>query len=103
MGEVYRARDTCLSRDVAVKILPESFARDADRLRRFEQEARSVAALNYPNILAIHDIGEQEGTRYLVSELLDGQSIRQELSAGPLPLRRGAECKTRDCWKEDQS
>lgn len=91
MGEVYRARDTRLSRDVALKILPESFARDADRLRRFEQEARSVAALNHPNILAIHDIGEQEGTRYLVSELLDGQSLRQELTAGPLPLRRVAE------------
>jgi eukaryotic-like serine/threonine-protein kinase len=61
MGEVYRARDTRLERDVAVKILPESFAGDGDRLRRFEQEARAVAALNHPNILAIHDIGEQGG------------------------------------------
>jgi serine/threonine protein kinase len=91
MGEVYRARDTRLSREVALKILPESFAQNPDRLRRFEQEARSVAALNHPNILAIHDIGEQEGTRYLVSELLDGQSLRQELAAGTLLLCRAAE------------
>src|SRR5882757_4933218 len=82
MGEVYRARDTRLSRDVALKILPESFARDADRLRRFEQEARSVAALNHPNILAIHDIGEHNGTPFLVSELLEGESLRAALDRG---------------------
>ncbi len=94
MGEVYRARDIRLGREVALKILPESFATDADRLRRFEQEARAVAALNHPNILAIHDIGEQSGTRYLVSELLDGHSLRQELSTGALPLRRAVEYGT---------
>jgi eukaryotic-like serine/threonine-protein kinase len=84
MGEVYRARDTRLGREVALKVLPESFSRDADRLRRFEQEARAVAALNHPNILAIHDIGEQDGSPFIVSELLDGNSLRAELEHGPL-------------------
>ena len=72
MGEVYRARDTRLGRDVAVKVLTESFSQDPERLRRFEQEARSVAALNHPNILALFDIGSQDGRPYLVSELLEG-------------------------------
>src|SRR5438045_8913616 len=76
MGEVYRARDTRLGRDVALKILPESFARDGDRLHRFEQEARAVATLNHPNILALFDIGEYNGSRFLVSELLDGATLR---------------------------
>ncbi len=91
MGEVYRAKDTRLGRDVALKILPESFARDADRLRRFEQEARAVAALNHPNILAIHDIGEQSGSPFLVSELLEGESLRAVLDRGPLPQRKTIE------------
>jgi serine/threonine protein kinase len=68
MGEVYRARDTRLGRDVAIKVLPEGLARDAERLRRFETEARAVATLNHPNILSIHDIGTHEGAPYLVSE-----------------------------------
>src|ERR1700691_849740 len=91
MGEVYRARDTRLQRDVAIKVLPESFARDAERLRRFEQEARAVAALNHPNILAVHDIGAQDGTHYIVTELLDGRSLREqldELRGGALPMRK---------------
>src|SRR5450755_4608620 len=88
MGEVYRAKDPRLGRDVALKILPESFARDADRLRRFEQEARAVAALNHPNILAIHDIGQQDGTPFLVSELLEGESLRTSLDHGALPKRK---------------
>src|SRR6202041_454099 len=88
MGEVYRAKDTRLGRDVAIKVLPEAFARDADRLRRFEQEARAVAALNHPNILAIHDIGEYNGAPYLVSELLEGASLRAELEHGPLATRK---------------
>src|SRR5664279_1274133 len=79
MGEVYRARDTRLGREVALKILPESFARDQDRLHRFEQEARAVAALNHPNILAIHDVGQHNGTPFLVSELLEGESLRDVL------------------------
>jgi serine/threonine protein kinase len=73
MREVYRARDSRLGREVAIKILPESFARDTDRLQRFEHEARAVAALNHPNILAIYDIGSHEGLPYIVSELLEGQ------------------------------
>jgi len=91
MGEVYRARDTRLGREVALKILPTSFTSDADRLRRFEQEARAVAALNHPNILAIHDIGEQGGSPFIVSELLEGTSLRSELEGGSLSSRKAAE------------
>jgi eukaryotic-like serine/threonine-protein kinase len=94
MGEVYRARDTRLGRDVAIKVLPEGLARDVERLRRFETEARAVAALNHPNILSIHDIGTHEGAPYLVSECLEGQSLRQELSGGALPPRRAVEYGT---------
>src|ERR1700690_844416 len=91
MGEVYRARDTRLGREVALKILPHSFASDPDRLRRFEQEARAVAALNHPNILAIHDIGEQAGAPFIVSELLEGTSLRSELENGALSARKAAD------------
>ena len=94
MGEVYRARDSRLGRDVAIKVLPTAMARDAERLRRFETEARAVAALNHPNILSIHDIGTHDGAPYLVSECLEGQSLRQELSGGALPLRRAVEYGT---------
>ncbi len=88
MGEVYRARDTRLGRDVAVKILPPSFASDPERLRRFEQEARVVAALNHPNILAVYDIGTNEGAPFLVTELLEGETLRERLREGALPLRK---------------
>src|SRR5271168_135640 len=91
MGEVYRARDTRLGRDVAVKVLPQTMAADADRLRRFEQEARTIAALNHPNILGIHDIGVHDGAPFLVSEFLEGQTLRESLESGPLPLRRTIE------------
>ena len=84
MGEVYRARDSRLDRIVAVKVLPASFAADADRLRRFEQEARSVAALNHPNILAVHDIGTHDGSPYMVCELLEGETLRERLRGGIL-------------------
>src|SRR6202166_1055192 len=91
MGEVYRAKDTRLGRDVALKILPESFSREPDRLRRFEQEARAVAALNHPNILAIHDIGQHNDAPFLVSELLEGESLRSALDRGSLPQRKTIE------------
>jgi serine/threonine protein kinase len=91
MGEVYRARDSRLGREVALKVLPESFSKDADRLRRFEQEARAVAALNHPNILAIHDIGENVGAPFIVSELLEGSSLRAELEHGPLSARKASD------------
>jgi len=88
MGEVYRARDQRLGRDVAVKVLPASFAADPDRLRRFEQEARAVAALNHPNILGVHDLGQQDGTPYMVCELLEGETLRAILARGPLSHRK---------------
>ena len=91
MGEVYRAHDTRLGRDVAIKVLPEALTHDADRLRRFEQEARTIAALNHPNILGIHDIGAHDGAPFLVSEFLEGQTLRQRLISGPLPVRRAIE------------
>ena len=87
MGDVYRACDTRLGRDVAIKVLPEALTRDADRLRRFEQEARTIAALNHPNILGIHDIGAYDGAPFLVSEFLEGKTLREVLEAGPLPMR----------------
>ncbi len=88
MGEVYRARDTRLGRDVALKILPESFARESDRLHRFEQEARAVAALNHPNILAIFDTGQNNGSPFLVSELLEGETLRSVLDRGAIQQRK---------------
>jgi TolB-like protein/Tfp pilus assembly protein PilF len=91
MGEVYRARDMRLGRDVAIKVLPAEFAADPDRLRRFEQEAKAVAALSHPNILSIHDIGTYEGSPYLVSELLEGESLRERLAVAPLPSRKAME------------
>src|ERR1017187_7657351 len=91
MGEVYRARDARLGRDVAIKVLPEALAHDAGRLRRFEQEARAIAALSHSNILGIHDIGTHDGAPFLVSEFLDGQTLREKLVTGPLPLRRAIE------------
>jgi serine/threonine-protein kinase len=92
MGEVYRAHDPRLGRDVAIKILPEAFAADADRLRRFEQEARAAAALNHPNIVAIYDVGTRaNATPYVVSELLEGETLRGCLQRGPLSVRKAME------------
>jgi serine/threonine protein kinase len=88
MGEVYRARDHVLRRDVAIKILTSLVSTDPERLRRFEQEARAAAALNHPNILAIFQMGTYEGVPYLVSELLQGSTLRELLQAGPLPVRK---------------
>ena len=88
MGEVYRARDARLGRDVAIKVLPALFLRDPERLRRFEQEARAAAALNHPNILAVFQLGTFEGAPYLVSELLEGGTMREQLGRGPVLLRK---------------
>jgi serine/threonine-protein kinase len=88
MGEVYRARDTRLHREVAVKVLPASFSQDTDRLRRFEQEAQAASALNHPGILTIHDFGEHDGAPYVVSELLEGETLRERLGVGRLPIRK---------------
>src|SRR6266568_5788001 len=84
MGEVYRARDSKLKRDVAIKVLPQSLTADADALARFEREALAVAALSHPNILAIHDFGTQDGIAYAVMELLEGETLRGKLDAGPI-------------------
>ena len=91
MGEVYRARDTRLNREVAIKVLPTSFANDADRLRRFEQEARATSSLNHPNILTVHDIGTHEGAPYIVAELLEGEELRSRLNEGAIPSRKAIE------------
>jgi len=91
MGEVYRAHDTRLDRDVAVKVLPSQIARDPDRRARFEREARAIAALTHPNILAVHDVGTHDGIAYLVTELLDGETLRQRLADGALAPRKAVE------------
>src|SRR5216683_737593 len=91
MGEVYRAKDPRLGREVAVKVLPASLSQDADRLRRFEQEARAAGALNHPNITAVYDIGSVDGSPYIVTELLEGETLRERLSAGALPPRKAIE------------
>jgi serine/threonine protein kinase len=88
MGEVYRARDSRLKRDVAIKVLPQALSLDADRLRRIEQEALATAALNHPNILAVYDIGTSEGSPYIVSELLEGETLRERLASGAIPVRK---------------
>ncbi len=91
MGEVYRARDEKLNRDVAIKVLPSTLSQDEDRLRRFEQEAQAAGALNHPNILAVYDVGTHDGSPYIVSELLEGEELREQLSDGVLPQRKTLE------------
>ena len=91
MGEVYRARDTRLGRDVAIKVLPQALAQNTDRLERFEYEARLLSTVNHPNILAIHDVGREGDIHYLVSELLEGQTLRERMNGGPLSQRRVTE------------
>ncbi|HEX9163185.1 MAG TPA: serine/threonine-protein kinase, partial [Thermoanaerobaculia bacterium] len=91
MGAVYRARDTRLGRDVAIKILTNVTLSDRERLVRFEQEARATGMLNHPNLLTIYDVGNADGTPYLVSELLQGENLRDRLNRGPLPPRKAAE------------
>ena len=91
MGEVYRARDARLGRDVAMKTLPPGLGRDAERLRRFEIEAKAASLLSHPGILTIYDIGTADGQPYIVSELLDGENLRERLNRGPLAARRSVE------------
>src|SRR5689334_24951271 len=88
MGEVWRARDTRLGRDVAIKFLPANFAADTDRLNRFEQEARATSALNHPNILTVFDIGNHDGSAFIVAELLEGEELRDCLNHGQIALRK---------------
>ena len=88
MGEVYRAHDPRLDRDVAIKVLPEYLTSDPDRLRRFEQEARATAALSHPNILAVFEMDTHGSVSYLVEELLEGETLRERLGRGPIPLRK---------------
>src|SRR5678816_4216354 len=94
MGEVYRARDPRLGREVAIKVLPASFSQDTDRLERFEQEARAASALNHPNIVTVHDIGSADGAAFIAMELVDGPSLRQMLSPGPIPEKKMLEIAT---------
>ena len=95
MGEVYRARDPRLQREVAIKVLPREFSQDAERLRRFEQEARAASALNHPNILAVYDVGTHDGAPFLVSELLEGETLRERLTGRPSPGAQGGRDRRR--------
>ncbi len=91
MGEVYRGRDARLGRDVAIKILPSGYSQDPDRLRRFEQEARAAGVLNHPNIVSIYDVGTHDGSPYVVTELLEGETLREKLLEGALPVRKAVD------------
>jgi len=95
MGEVYRAHDARLARKVAIKVLPEALAKDSDRLKRFEQEARTLGALNHPNLLAVFDVGATDGLKYLVAELLEGKTLRECLNEDLLPQRKVIEYSTK--------
>jgi serine/threonine protein kinase/tetratricopeptide (TPR) repeat protein len=97
MGEVYRARDPRLGRTVAIKVVPRAFSADLDRLRRFEQEARAAAALTHPNVVAVHDFGTHDGQPYIVSELLEGQTLRRTAAAGPLSAQKVLEYGIQMC------
>jgi eukaryotic-like serine/threonine-protein kinase len=91
MGEVYRARDERLKRDVAIKVLPATYSQDADRLRRFEQEAQAAGGLNHPNITAVYDLGSHDGSPYIVTELLEGETLRARVSGGAIPVRKATD------------
>src|SRR5439155_3875526 len=97
MGEVYRARDTKLKRDVAIKILPDEFSRDADRLSRFQREAEVLASLNHPNIAAIYDLQEANGSRYLVLELVQGETLAELIARGPTPVEEALDIAKNIC------
>ena len=91
MGEVWKARDSRLNRDVALKVLPEHLARDSQALLRFDHEAKAVAALSHPNILVLYDVGADAGIHFVVTELLEGETLRERIARGPLPWRKAAE------------
>src|ERR1700752_5087028 len=91
MGEVYRARDLKLKREVAIKILPEEFSRDADRVSRFQREAEVLASLNHANIAIIHDVQEANETRFLVLELVEGETLAERIQHGPIPVEEALE------------
>jgi len=91
MGEVYRARDPRLSREVAIKVLPSGLSTDPERLRRFQQEARAAGMLNHPNVLVVYDLGMSDGSPYIVSECLSGETLRERLRQGALPAREAAQ------------
>jgi serine/threonine protein kinase/Tol biopolymer transport system component len=97
MGEVYRARDLKLKREVAIKILPEEFSRDADRVSRFQREAEVLASLNHPNIAAIYDLQEANETRYLVLELVEGETLADRIARGPIPAEQALDIAKRIC------
>src|SRR5512137_594105 len=86
MGEVYQAKDRKLGRDVAIKVLPDEFAKDADRVARFQREAKLLASLNHPNIAAIHGLEEDKGTNFLVLELVEGKTLADQIKKGPIPV-----------------
>jgi serine/threonine protein kinase len=92
MGEVYKARDTRLDRSVAIKVLPAQVSADPDRRARFEREAKTIAALTHPHICTLHDVGESEGSTFLVMEHLTGETLAERLQKGPLPLALALEC-----------
>src|ERR1700756_4581106 len=92
MGEVYRARDTRLGRDVAIKVLPQHLSANADLKARFEREARAISALSHPHICHLYDVGSHDGTEYLVMELLEGESLADRLQRGPLPVSQALQC-----------
>src|SRR6266511_3025099 len=94
MGEVYRAHDEKLNRDVAIKVLPAALSENSDRLHRFEQEAQAAGSLNHPNILAVYDVGTHESAPYVVSEMLEGETLRGVLDDGPLSTRKAIDCAT---------
>src|SRR5262245_31930263 len=97
MGEVYRARDLKLKRDVAIKILPEELSRDADRVSRFQREAEMLASLNHPNIAGIFDLAEAGGTRFLILELVEGQTLADRISRGPVPVEEAFTIANQSC------
>src|SRR6516162_4393272 len=97
MGEVYLARDTKLKREVAIKVLPDEFSRDADRVSRFQREAEVLASLNHPNIAAIYDLEEAQGSKFLVLELVDGETLADRLERGAIPIEEALEIAKHIC------